>query len=112
MILGNPRAWLPSFHDAEERIVGRIATVWQMCMKTISSSDLEDKITRTLVRRLQRDEEMRQIGYPDRKELLEDEPHLGDVRGEIDFAVPLGGEPDMFLAFECKRLNVSEGGSR
>ena len=112
MIQGNPTNWLSRLQDVEERIMGRVAAIWPSCTEHISETDFEDHITRVLVRRLQRDKKTRTIGYPDRKELLEDEPHLGDVRGEIDFAVSLGGEPEVYLSVECKVMNTLKYGSR
>lgn len=114
MLFGDPGIWLARFQDVERRLVNRLPAVWPFCTKGLDPGTLENEITRRLVFHLRRDPETRRLGaILSQFELLE-EQRAGDVvpKGYIDIVVIIDEDPDCYVAFECKRLNVAGKRSR
>lgn len=112
MLVGDASTWLTELQDVEDRIVARLPSVWPICVANLSADALEDRITRQLVCRLRQDPEARAIGAIHSQFELLEEQRQGDVtpKGYLDIAVVLGSDVDRYVAFECKRLNVTRRG--
>lgn len=112
MILGSPASWTQRLIDGHALIVGRIAALWPECAAHFQADSHENTITDHLARALQKDLRSRFLIMPQHK-LLDDDCH-GDVvtKGVVDIAVFINLNNDIYLAFECKRLNVHYGGKR
>lgn len=110
MILGNSEVWLGRLKNIEQCLIERIVHVWPTCQDRISSDYSEDQISNTLVVLLKKDHIARQCGaiHP-QLTLPEEEPREDQVKGHIDIAVVLNSDPDLYVPFECKRLNVPNG---
>jgi len=108
MLIGNPSLWLNKFINLEEKLLLRISHVWPNCKKGINSSSLENNITNNLVYALQKDTQVRTLGMIIPQYTLLDKDKVGDVvtKGIIDFALFIRLDHDVYLAYECKRLNV------
>lgn len=113
MIQGDSDVWLGYLVDIEQRLIERIASVWPTCQDKISPSYSENQISNTLVVLLRRDHIARQYGAIHPQLTLPEEEYREDqVKGHIDIAVVINNDPDLYVAFECKRLNISNGASR
>ena len=108
-MIGDPGSWLAQFQDVEERLIARLPAVWPVCLRGLPAQPLEDQITLRLVVHLRRDREARRLGAIHAQLMLLEEQLTGDVvpKGYIDFAIILGENPECYVAFECKRLNVN-----
>jgi len=104
-------AWLPYFISLEERVIDAIETAWPACIAPLQSAKdamtHENAITRHLVKSLQQTKPS--LGrfiiryYP---LLVKDGGGLVSEPSEIDFVLAIGNDADVYLACECKRLNV------
>jgi len=110
MLTGSLDAWLPHFRGIEEQVSDAVAVVWPICIGPLQSKKdsmtHEDHITKHLVRAL-----IRTKSFPGRiiyqySLLVEDNIGNVSVSGKIDFVVTVGDDEDVYLACECKRLNV------
>lgn len=115
MSQGNMTQWIKRFRGVEQRFTQRIAVHWPECRKALSSSSEEDDITNNLVHRLCKDPVVRRIGWPE-AQFVPFEP-IADTeavegKGYIDIAVIIDQDRDVYLAYECKRLNVIHKGKR
>jgi hypothetical protein len=115
MVLGDLQAWANRFITADERLLERIWVLWPKCMAVLPSQPTEDQITINLVHLLGKDEVVRRICHWVEFQF---EP-FGTAsngakfsKGKIDIAVLLDWERERYLAYECKRLNVTNGGIR
>ena len=75
----------------------------------------EDDITNNLIHLLWRDQEVRRIGWPEAQYVpFGSIGSMGAVTGKgyIDMALILDDNRDMYVAYECKRLNVLYKGKR
>jgi hypothetical protein len=108
MLIGNPAAWLARFQDVEQRLTIRLPYVWPVSIAGLPDQPHEDEITRRLVFHLRKDPETRRLGAIHCQLTLLEEQQQGDVvtKGYIDMAIVLGKNPECYVAFECKRLNV------
>jgi len=113
MALGDFRAWASRFMSVDERLLGRIAVVWPACVAVLPTQPEEDAITINLVQRLGKDPVVRRICHWVEFQF---EP-FGTTptgtqfsKGKIDIAVLLDWERERYVAYECKRLNVTHGG--
>lgn len=115
MAVGDPAAWAGRFRSFDERFLERVAAVWPRCLAVLPPQPDEDTITANLVDLLQRDPDTR------RRFLWIDfqyEPFghtregMAFSKGSIDMAVILNQDRDMYLAYECKRLNVPRNNGR
>lgn len=109
MTEGNPTIWLEKFLDVNDRIVNAIGKVWPDCCSVLEESPSEDKVTDTLALKLQHHPDVRGswLLVPQYKLLAAS--FKGDVvtKGKIDFVVFIDKNQDNYIAYECKRLNVT-----
>jgi hypothetical protein len=110
MVLGDPTDWTARFISVDERILGRIVAIWPACLLVLPDNPTEDKITINLVHLLSNDAVVRRICHWVEYQF---EPFGFDAsgaafsKGKIDMAIILDGERTRYLAYECKRLNVT-----
>lgn len=110
MLAGSLDAWLPHFRKIEEQVASAVEAAWPICIKPLQSKENtithEDHITEHLVQSLIRTKLLPgRIIY---QYTLLSEDHNGNVSmsGKIDFVLTIGDDEDVYLACECKRLNV------
>lgn len=115
MVLGESDAWASRFIAVDERLIERIAALWPRCLCLLGSQPDEDTITINLVELLSKDSVIRRICHWVEYQF---EP-FGTLpngakfsKGKIDIAVLLDWERERYVAYECKRLNVTQGGRR
>jgi len=110
MLTGDLNAWLPHFRGLEERIAEAVEAAWPICIAPLQSKKNalthEDHITEHLVQSL-----IRTKLVPGRiiyQYILLAEDGSGNVSApsNIDFVLTIGDDEDVYLACECKRLNV------
>jgi hypothetical protein len=110
MLTGDIADWLPQFRTLEERMAEAIEAAWPVCIAPLQSKKgnmtHEDHITNHLVEALIRTKKL-----PGR--ILLQHSLLGiatdksvTLSGNIDFVLTIGDDEDVYLACECKRLNV------
>ena len=110
MIVGDPQAWKHRFITVDERLLQRILHLWPACVALLPGQPNEDTITINLVDLLSKDAVVRRICY---FVTYQHEPfgtHPGGAKfskGKIDIAVLLDQERERYVAYECKRLNVT-----
>lgn len=115
MVLGDLQAWESQCISVDERIIERIAVVWPACVSTLPPQPHEDTITINLVDLLCDDPVIRRICHWVEFQF---EPSGTDQvgakysKGEIDVAILLDWNRERYLAYECKRLNVTHSGKR
>ncbi|MEG8057042.1 hypothetical protein QP150_10135 [Sphingomonas sp. 22L2VL55-3] len=111
MIVGDVGRWARSFESIEVKLARTLEGVWPTCLshlgrRTKVGDELEDPITRALVFELRRNKL-----FPGRVitqyEILEAGLSGVTAPSRIDFVVAIGDAEDVYLACECKRLNVS-----
>lgn len=109
MIEGNSSLWLEKLQDGQQQILEVIAEVWPRCCKGINASTPENKITDRLALELIRDPRSRTKWIIIAQHKLLSSSFVGDVvtKGYIDFVVFFEINQDVYLAYECKRLNVA-----
>lgn len=115
MLIGDVQGWVDNFVSFDDRFLERIAAAWPSCMAVLPEQPGEDDITINLVDRLAKDAVVRRLCHwveyqfepfglnPDGSKYS---------RGIIDLAVLFDWDRGRYLAYECKRLNVINGGSR
>lgn len=110
MLAGSLDEWLPHFRDLEDRIVDAVEAAWPICITPLQSKKNamthEDHITEHLVQSL-----IRMKLVPGRiiyqyTLLAEDAAGNVSAPSNIDFVLTVGDDEDVYLACECKRLNV------
>lgn len=107
MNLGDSAAWQQRLVDVHAVLLTRIAVIWARCAGRFGIKAREDRMTDQLALALQRDPiAKRYLIIPQHK--LVDDDLRGDVvtKGVIDIAVFFHLDNEIYLAFECKRLNV------
>ncbi len=107
MIRGDSAAWRQRFVDVHAVVLARIAVVWPQCAARFEATAKENRMTDQLALALQRDPKAKQFLIQTQRKLI-DEDLRGDVvtKGFIDIAVFFQLDSEIYLAFECKRLNV------
>lgn len=113
--LGNLQDWTSRFITVDERLLERIAVVWPQCIALLSAQPEEDDITINLVHLLGKDPVVRRICYwvEYQFEPFGTAPNgMKFSKGKIDIAVFLDWERERYVAYECKRLNVTHAGKR
>lgn len=115
MLVGDVQGWADSFVTFDDRFLERIAEAWPVCMSVLPAQPGEDDITINLVDRLTKDAIVRRICHWVEYQfepfgLAADGSKYS--KGIIDIAVLFDWERDRYLAYECKRLNVVNSGSR
>jgi hypothetical protein len=110
MLAGNLEAWLPHFRTIEERISDAVDAAWPVCIAPLqlrkNAMTHEDHITEHLVQALIRTKAMPGRIIYQYTLLAEDETGNVSMSSNIDFVLTVGDDEDVYLACECKRLNV------
>lgn len=113
VLAGSPGAWLTHFRALGEQMAEAIEGAWPVCIKPLQSKKdtmtHEDHITVHLVKALRKSKKVPgRITY---QYVLLDEDVNGDVTtpSSIDFVLTVGDDEEVYLAYECKRLNVTYG---
>ncbi|MBV1838598.1 hypothetical protein [Acetobacter estunensis] len=115
MLIGDVQGWVDNFVSFDDRFLARIAAAWPECMAVLPEQPGEDDITINLVDRLAKDVVVRRLCHWVEYQF---EPFGLAADGSkyskniIDIAVLFDWERDRYLAYECKRLNVTNGGNR
>ncbi len=116
MLTGNPAAWGNRFRSFDARFLERVTAVWRRCLDKLPRHPGEDTITTNLVDLLKNDPDvLRRFHWIE----FQYEPfgHTAEgtaySTGSVDIAVFLNQDRDIYLAYECKRLNeVRKDGRR
>ena len=110
VLAGDLDKWLPHFRGLEERVASAVEAAWPACVAPLQSEENamshEDHITKHLVQSLKR-----MKSFPGRfvyqyTLLAEDDHSNVSMPSIIDFVLTIGDDEDVYLACECKRLNV------
>lgn len=110
MLTGDLNAWLPHFRGLEERIAEAVEAAWPICVAPLQSKKNalthEDHITEHLVQSLIRTKLVPGRIIYQYTLLAEDGSGNVSAPSNIDFVLTIGDDEDVYLACECKRLNV------
>jgi len=110
MLTSDLSAWLPYFRNLEERVINAIEAAWPACIEPLQSTKdamtNEDAITRQLVQSLQQTKPSLGLFIIHYSLLGQDGSGLVSEPSEVDFVLAIGNDADVYLACECKRLNV------
>jgi hypothetical protein len=110
MLAGDGTDWLTHFRTLEERLVESVEVAWPVCIAPLQakkgSMTHEDYITNHLVDALIRTKKLPGRIVPQYPLLFPNAQQLLSVGSKIDFVLTIGDEEDVYLACECKRLNV------
>lgn len=110
MLAGNARDWLAHFRALEERMVEAIEAAWPVCIEPLqplkSEMTHEDHITNHLVAALIKGKRVPGRILPQYSLLTEGDDHRVTLSSNIDFVLTVGDDEAVYLACECKRLNV------
>lgn len=110
MLTGDLNAWLPHFRGLEERIAEAVEAAWPICISPLQSKKNalthEDHITEHLVQSLIRTKLVPGRIIYQYTLLAEDSSGNVSAPSNIDFVLTIGDDEDVYLACECKRLNV------
>lgn len=110
MLAGSPDAWLAHFRSLGEQMSEAIEVAWPICIRPLQAKKgamtHEDHITVHLVKALRRTKKVPgRIEYQ-QELLVEDANGNTSLSSSIDFVLTVGDDEDVYLAYECKRLNV------
>lgn len=110
MLVGSLDAWLPHFRGIEEQVADAVEAAWPVCIGPLQSKKNsmthEDHITEHLVRALIRNKSLPGRIIYQYPLLSEDNKGNVYISGQIDFVLAVGDDEDVYLACECKRLNI------
>jgi len=110
MLAGNLDGWLPYFRGLEERMADAVEVAWPICIAPLQSKKdemtHEDHITEHLVQTLIRTKMVQGRIVYQYPLLVEDAEGNVSMSSKIDFVLTIGDDEDVYLACECKRLNV------
>lgn len=110
MMVGDPGKWADQFRPHDERFLQCVAEVWCQCLDLLPGQPVEDVITLNLKNVLIQGKARQLFHYID----YHFEPYgytdSGQAysKGQIDLAVILHRDSEDYLAYECKRLNVTD----
>lgn len=111
MLVGDLGAWLPHFRSLEEQVFDAVRVAWPVCIAPLQSKKNamthEDHITEHLVQSLIRTKKVPGRIVYQYTLLVEDVAGNVSMSSNIDFVLTVGDDEDVYLACECKRLNVS-----
>lgn len=110
MLAGSPDNWLAHFRDLGEQMSEAIEAAWPICIGPLQAKKdamtHEDHITVHLVQALRRTKKVPgRIEYQ-HELLVEDANGNVSLSSSIDFVLTVGDDEEVYLAYECKRLNV------
>ena len=109
MVSGERQAWAVKFRVTDRKFLRCVARVWRQAIAHLPRSSCEDTITVALVDSLSKDAEARGDFYCD----YQFHPFAGSSGGSltatfrVDIAVIVHHDRTMYLAYECKKLNVT-----
>jgi hypothetical protein len=110
MLAGSPEEWLPHFRTLEEQVIVAVEVAWPVCIAPLqlrkNEMTHEDHITEHLVQKLIRSKLLPGRIVCQYPLLSEAEDGLVSISSYIDFVITVGDDEDVYLACECKRLNV------
>ena len=109
MVSGERRIWGTRFRAIDRKFLCCVARVWWQSIAHLPRSSCEDTITAELVDSLSRDPEARE-GFDCHREFPSPtRSPRGWLTGKsrVDIAVIVGRDRAAYLAYECKRLNVT-----
>jgi hypothetical protein len=110
MLAGDPEEWLPHFVSLEDRVAAAVEAAWPTCIAPLQAAKgtmtHEDFITNHLVNALIRSKAFPGRIVPQYALLAQNAQQLLQVGSKIDFVLTIGDNEDVYLACECKRLNV------
>ncbi|WP_018918902.1 hypothetical protein [Vreelandella zhanjiangensis] len=117
MLTGDLDEWLPHFRGLEEQVAEAVEAAWPVCIAPLQAKKNEmtheDHITEHLVQSLIRTKSLPGRIIYQYTLLVEDDDGNVSMSSNIDFALTIGDDEDVYLACECKRLNVPyENGMR
>jgi hypothetical protein len=110
MLVGDVDDWLRHFRTLEQRMAQAIEEAWPICIAPLRSKKgamtHEDHITNHLVKALIRTKKVPGRIIPQYSLLTVGVDQAVNLSSNIDFVVTIGDDEDVYLACECKRLNV------
>lgn len=110
MLSGDLNEWIPHFRGLEERVANAVEAAWPLCIAPLQSKKNamthEDHITEHLVKSLIRTKLVPGRIIYQYTLLAEDDSGNVSAPSDIDFVLTIGDDEDVYLACECKRLNV------
>jgi hypothetical protein len=110
MLAGDPAALLAHFVSLEDRVAAAVEAAWPICIAPLQAikgtMTHEDFITNHLVNALIRNKAFPGRIVPQYALLGPNAQQLLQVASKIDFVLTIGDDESVYLACECKRLNV------
>lgn len=110
MLVGDLSEWQMRFRSLEERLTEAVDAAWPVCIAPLQtlkgSMTHEDHITNHLVNALIRTKKLPGRIIPQYPLLTENHQQFIKLSSAIDFVLTIGDAEDIYLACECKRLNV------
>lgn len=110
MLAGNIGDWLAQFRTLEERMAEAVQAAWPVCIAPLQpkkgNMTHEDHITNHLVAALIRTKKVPGRIIPQHSLLAVAADKSVTLSSNIDFVLTIGDDEDVYLACECKRLNV------
>lgn len=110
MLVGETADWLGSFRTLEEQMAEAIEVAWPICTGPLqlkkASMTHEDHITNHLVDALIRTKKVPGRIIPQYSLLTVAANQSVRLSSNIDFVLTIGDDENVYLACECKRLNV------
>ena len=107
-------AWAGTFdHTLIPSILDLLLSAWHDITKP-TQDELEPRITRRFRNQLRKTRDLVKLAVRIGREVVEDDLATGDEKGRIDiqFTSPQSCREEIYLAFECKKLNVIHNGKR
>ena len=106
-VVGDPRYWLASFPKGFiPDVLSGIKASWDRMAKP-PRTEIETRITKKLKHELRQDPTLKDLPLRIAREFTLDDPDTGEELGRIDLCWFHGYHDQTYIAFECKRLNVS-----
>jgi hypothetical protein len=110
MLAGDVGDWLAQFRTLEERMAEAVEAAWPVCIAPLQTQkgnmSHEDYITYHLVQALIRTKKVPGRIIPQHSLLAVAANKTVTLSSNIDFVLTIGDDEDVYLACECKRLNV------
>jgi hypothetical protein len=110
VLVGDLSEWHQQFRSVEERLVEAVEAAWPLCITPLQSlkgaMTHEDHITNQLVNALIRTKKVPGRIVAQYPLLTENQQQLVKLSSFIDFVLTIGDAENVYLACECKRLNV------
>lgn len=110
MLVGDVSDWLGHFRTLEQRMAQAVEEAWPICIGPLQSKKgamtHEDHITNHLVDALIKSKKVPGRIIPQYSLLTTGTDQGVNLSSNIDFVLTIGDDEDVYLACECKRLNV------